>query len=204
MEKYDLHLIGSTHGPDQQTAIPDPYAPENLRLDQSFAEIAGVKKLLTTIPVRKPGRQTFFRTHPDAEYRAQFPIVDFKDDQEEYIVSRTMVPELADELVVKTLVTAITKQGTLFLLPLRMPGPDGRDMGWWRSLREHADHAKTSWIRVVANRDLGAYDCLQATGQLPEPEWPEMPFWDLIKIAFRDHLIDTPDHPAVKRLRGLV
>ena len=58
------------------------------------AEIAGVKKLLTAVPVRKPNRQTFFRTHPDPDYRDQFPIVDFKDDQEEYIVSRTMVPEM--------------------------------------------------------------------------------------------------------------
>ena len=32
----------------------DPFDPENLRLDQSFAETAGVKKLLTTVPVRKP------------------------------------------------------------------------------------------------------------------------------------------------------
>jgi hypothetical protein len=35
-----------------------------------------------------------------------------------------------------------------------------------------------------------------------DPEWPELGFWDLIKIAFRDHLIDRIDHPVVKRLRG--
>jgi hypothetical protein len=36
-----------------------------LRLDQSYADSSGVKKLLTTVPVRKPNRQDFVRVHPD-------------------------------------------------------------------------------------------------------------------------------------------
>ncbi len=39
---------------------PDPFDPASLRLDQSFTEGAGVKKLLTTVPVRKP-KSTGFR-----------------------------------------------------------------------------------------------------------------------------------------------
>jgi hypothetical protein len=35
-----------------------------LRLDQSYADTVGVKKLLTTVPVRKPGRQDFVRVIP--------------------------------------------------------------------------------------------------------------------------------------------
>ena len=27
-------------------------------------------------------------------------------------------------------------------------------------------------------------------------------YWDLIKLAFKDHLIDRIDHPVDKRLRG--
>ena len=40
-----------------------------LRLDQSYADTVGVKKLLTTVPVRKPNRQEFVRVHPDPAYR---------------------------------------------------------------------------------------------------------------------------------------
>jgi hypothetical protein len=36
---------------------------------------------------------------------------------------------------------------------------------------------------------LGAYDVLQATGQLPEPEWPNLPFKELLRIAFKDRFI---------------
>jgi hypothetical protein len=38
----------------------------------------------------------------------------------------------------------------------------------------------------------------------PDPEWPQLGFWELIKIAFRDHLVDRIDHPVIKRLRGQV
>jgi hypothetical protein len=46
---------------------PTPSPFDNLaalRLDQSYADTVGVKKLLTTVPVRKPNRQDFVRVHP--------------------------------------------------------------------------------------------------------------------------------------------
>ena len=58
------------------------------------------------------------------------------------------------------------------------------------------------WIRLAANRTLGAYETYVATGDLPEPEWPEKSFQDLLRVAFRDRYVDTLDHPVVKRLRG--
>jgi hypothetical protein len=203
MSKLTLQAVEPTATSD--AAPLDPFAPENLRLDQSFLETGGGKKLLTTIPVRKPNKQTFFRVRPGQEWREMFPIIDLKDDREEYIVVRELVPELQTEIVYKQLCLAITRQGTLFFLPLRYPGPDGRDMEWWRSLRDHARRAETVWIRVIPNQELGAYECLKGSETLGEPEWPsetEFKFWDLIKIAFREYLVTSLDHPLVKRLRG--
>jgi hypothetical protein len=197
-----LQAVNTLETNPDTTAL-DPFAPENLRLDQSFTETVAVKKLLTTIPVRKPGKQTFFRVHPDPAYQDVFPIIDLKDDREEYIVVRDLVPQLSTEIVFKQLSLAITRQGTPFFLPLRLPGPDGKDMEWWRSLREHAERARRNWIRVIANQDLGAYEAMQAADCLSEPEWPELGFWELIKIAFKDYLIRDMNHPVVKRLRGL-
>jgi hypothetical protein len=37
---------------------------------------------------------------------------------------------------------------------------------------------------------------------MEEPVWPEEPFNELLRIAFRDRIISSPDHPVVKRLRG--
>jgi hypothetical protein len=49
---------------------------------------------------------------------------------------------------------------------------------------------------------LGAYDVFEATGQLGEPEWPTVPFRELLRVAFKDRLIDRADHPVLRRLRG--
>ena len=188
---------------EQQASTPDPFNPTNLRLSQSFVETAGVKKLLTTIPVRKPSAQEFVRVHPSPDYRENFPIIELKDERE-YIVTASLVPELIGEFVIKTLYLAINRQGTLSFWPVRLPGPDGKDMNWWKSAREAAVLAMKDWVRVKANMNLGAYDIFQPDGVIPDPEWPQRGFWELIKIAFRDHLIDRIDHPVIKRLRGQV
>jgi hypothetical protein len=196
-----MEVITSTE-PTTETSPPDPFAPENLRLSQAFTETVGVKKLLTTIPVRKPSPQEFVRVCADPAYRENFPILELKDEREEYIVTAALVPELVGEYVTKTLFLAINRQGTLFFWPVRLPSPDGKDNNWWRSGREAAALAMKFWVRVKANMNLGAYDIYKAESIMAEPEWPEAGYWDLIKLAFRDYLIPTLDHPVIQRLRG--
>jgi hypothetical protein len=203
MTKTDPNTMPDMQPPtEQQASTPDPFDPTNLRLSQSFVETAGVKKLLTTVPVRKPSPQDFVRVHPDSAYRENFPIIELKDEREEYIVVADLVPALVGEFVTKTLFTAINRQGTVFFWPVRLPSPDGKNLDWWRSGREAAELAMKSWIRVRANMNLGAYDIFQAESVIADPEWPQLGFWELIKIAFRDHLVDRIDHPVIKRLRG--
>src|SRR5262245_13101560 len=87
MDKPSLQAVpelnGQTQGAAVTTTQPDPFDPANLRLSQSFTETVGVKMLLTTVPVRKPGSQDFVRVHPAAEYRENFPIIELKDEREE-------------------------------------------------------------------------------------------------------------------------
>ena len=122
----------------EATQAPDPFDLGNLRLSQSFAETAGVKKLLRTVPVHRPNPQDFVRVHPSPDYRMSAPVIELKDDREEYIVAKDLVPELVGEFVSKTLFTAINRQGVTFLWPVRLPDPDGKDFEWWRSMREAA------------------------------------------------------------------
>src|SRR5262245_34287573 len=81
-----------------QVSVPDPFDPANLRLSQSFVESVGVKKLVTTVPLRKPSRQDYFRVHADPAFRDNFPIIELKDEREEYIVTRELVPALIGEI----------------------------------------------------------------------------------------------------------
>jgi hypothetical protein len=182
---------------------PDPFDPESLRLDQNFVEGAAVKKLLTTVPVRKPGQQDFIRVHPDPAWRlTPTAILELKEDREIYLVRSTMIEELSGEIAPATLFTTITRQGTLFLWPVRLPTADGRRNEWYRSAHEGAELAMNKWIRVRANMNLGAYEFFTALNGLADPAWPEISFNEILRIAFRDRIIDRPDHPVVKRLRG--
>jgi hypothetical protein len=60
----------------------------------------------------------------------------------------------------------------------------------------------TQWLRVKANLDLGGYEATVALAKLPEPNWPEQPMNELLRLAFRDRIIDREDHPIILKLRG--
>lgn len=185
--------------------IPNPFDPAALRLDQSFADTVGVKRHLMTVPVRKPNRQGFIRVHPDPGYRlTPAAIIEVKEDREVYLVTPNMAQDLPGEFAAATLFTAINRQGVLHLWPVKLPGPDGKYNEWHRSAAEAAELAMKRWIRLTANMSLGAYEVFEATGDLPEPEWPDLPFTEILKIAFRDRIVDRADHPLIQRLRGQV
>lgn len=183
----------------------NPFDPSALRLDQSFADTVGVEKLLTTVPVRKPNRQDFVRVHPDPSYRlSPAGVIEVKEDREVYLVTPGMARALTQEISPVTLFTAINRQGTLFLWPVKLPRPDGRQLEWHRSAIEAAERAMKQWLRIAANMSLGAYEMTAAIGDLPQPIWPNYPFQEILEIAFRDHVVDRPNHPLVQRLRGIV
>jgi hypothetical protein len=190
---------------DEKRSTPDlinPFDPEALRLGQSFTETAGVKKLVTTVPVRKPQPQDFVRTHLDSAYRLTAAIIELKDERENYLLTPTIARELPGEFSPVTLVTAINRQGVVFLWPVRLPAPDGRQLEWFRSAAEAAEVAQRRWIRIRANMSLGAYEISEAEGSIPDPEWPTISFQELLSVAFRDRLVDRIDHPLIARLRG--
>jgi hypothetical protein len=182
--------------------VPDPYDPESLRLDQSFVETSGVKKLLTTVPVRKPNNQDFVRVHPDEAYRLTAAIIELKDDREVYLVLPHVAHQLPGECSPVVLYTAINRQGTTFLWPVKLPRPDGKVNEWHRSAAEAAARAMKCWLRVKADMALGAYAMFEASSTIPEPIWPTATLKELLKIGFRDRLVDSLDHPVIKRLRG--
>jgi hypothetical protein len=195
-----------THGKPPATAAPDPFDPAALRLTQDFAASFGVKKALLTVPVRKPDKSWFVRVHPADDYTLQTAVVELKEDRETYLVAPDLWPGLAGDSTFspRALFTAINRQGVLFIWPVRLPGTDGKVDSWSQSALEAAKMARQSWVRVAANMALGAYEVHQATGDLEQPDWPETPFRELLKIAFKDRMITALDYPVLRRLRGEV
>jgi len=191
-------------GAQDEAAAPDPFDPERLKLSQDFASSVGVKKELITVPVRKPSKEWFVQVHPDKAYRIQTAVIELKEDRETYIVDPSLWETLSTESTFspRLFVTAMNRQGVLFLWPIRLPGPDGKIDDWSRSSLDASGMAAGRWVRIAANMSLGAYEVFTAPGEIPDPHWPEKSFRDLLSIAFRDKRIDSYDHPVLRKLRG--
>jgi hypothetical protein len=182
-------------------ASDDPYDLEQLRIDPSTMEGGSVKKLLTTVPVRKPNKQEFIRVHPGPQYRETQAFIELKEERETYAVDLRMVPQLTEECFFATLFTTMNRAGVLFLWPVKVPAADGKILEWHSSAAMAAQHAMQTWVRVKANTSLGAYEMFEATSdKIPEPAWPELPFAGIYRLAFKDKIIRSLDHPVVRRL----
>jgi hypothetical protein len=176
------------------SVAPDPFDLKGLRLNQNFVESAGVKKLLTTVPVGRMNPQEFVRIHPGENYREAFALIELKEDREFYVLRREIAEELPGEFFLATLFTCINRQGVVRLVPVKLPSPDGRVNEWHRSLLEGIKAAMQSWLRIKANMSLGAYETILATGTIPDPTWPKESFEELLRVAFRDRVVDRTDH----------
>jgi hypothetical protein len=191
-----------TNEQDKQVEL-NPFAPENLRIDLSIAEGVGVKKVVLTIPVRRPNPQDFIRVHKEADFRLAVAIIDLKDDRETFLVLPSIARDIPGEYTTVMMYTCINRAGVVFLWPVRLPGTDGRQLEWHRSAAEAAKMAVDSWVRIKANMSLGAYDVFTASSTIPDPTWPsDLTFEQMLRIAFKGRLVDSLNHPVLKRLRG--
>lgn len=188
---------------DETNQSPDPFDPKSLAIKGNPADAIGVKRALTVVPVRKPNRQEFFRTHPNEEYAVQIAILELKMENETYAISPEVALAIPGETKVVRLTTAINRQGNVFLWPVLLPSNEGREMAWHSSAREAAERAQSVWVRMVANMGGGYYDIWEADGSVGEPQWPEHSFTQLLKVAFGNgRLIDREDHPVLQQLLG--
>ncbi len=74
------------------------------------------------------------------------------------------------------------------------------------SRMECYEAAKTQWVQMQSNQDAGFYTWSLAENKLPAPEWPKKPatLIEAIELAFKGFIIDSADHPEIKKLRGII
>jgi hypothetical protein len=181
---------------------------ENYRLDETETQGLGVgREILTSVPVRRPGRKEFFRCHPDS--RTTLALALFVDDGEDgdgetYLVSKDMRETFGEDVTPTLLQLSMLRNGTIILMPLKIPTVDsGRGRRWRESLMLAADIAKTQWIKITSDRGISGYRVFPALGQISEPKWPgDKTFEEYLEIAFRDRIIKSMDHPVVRKYRG--
>ena len=153
----NINLNGALNGAEPASStIPAGSLDFNaLRLSQDYTQAAGVEKLLTTVPVRKPNKTEFVRVHPQMGFETM--LLDLKEDRESYLVAPSLLPGVSGLAVPVSLKLAINRASVLFLWPLRLPGEDGRSNVWHESAWEAAGLAVNRWVSMRANMALGAY-----------------------------------------------
>ena len=183
----------------QLTDEPEEFDLDAIRLSQNFGESSGIKKLLTTVPVRKPNRTQFFRTHPD--HRLDVMLLKYGETDDPYIVMPQLRAEVEHLAKPYRLVLTVDRGGTVFIWPLAIPDEE-RPLDWHSSAMEADAVVIESWVRIQSNQALGAYEIFEAQGQLSEPTWPEETWRELVKVAFQRKIIDAVDHVVLRKLRG--
>jgi hypothetical protein len=186
--------------------VPDPFDPASLRLGANFSEGLGVKKVISTVPVRKPSKSEWFQVRPGDEWRLQTAVLEVENgvDRATYLVSPELWTDLHGEVAPALVLTCLNRVGDLFLWRVKLPAQDGRTNTWTESALRIAQAAERNWCRMVSDTGNGHYAHYEPTAELPPPEWPDMEFKEILRIAFSDRFIDTADHAVLRQLRGAV
>ena len=197
-------VFGDADTSGKQPVTPDPFDPASLRLGADFSEGLGVRKVISTIPCRKPSKSEWFMVRAGEEWRLQTAVLEVENgvDRATYLVSKNLWADLHGEIVPALVLTCTNRAGDLFLWRVKLPGPDGRSNTWTESALRIAQAAETSWCRMVSDSANGHYTHYEPAAELPEPKWPDLVFNEILRIAFRDRYIENPDHAVLRQLRG--
>jgi hypothetical protein len=190
--------------PQNPTEALDPFDPRTYRMKSPLVAAAGVKKHITELQVCKPNKAWWVRIHPDPEYQLATWVVELKDEGESYLVLPHLWSSLFGEATFQYLVLhlAINRQNKIFIWPVRRPADESEQPNrWMRTPLEASAKARKQWTRIAWNMETRQHEVFTSE-MVEEPDWPDLPFRDLIEIAFKDHVIDSLDHPVLRRLRG--
>jgi len=173
------------------------------RISINNTDLPIAEKVLVNVLVGKPGRQKYVRVNPDNDNKLDCAILKLEDEERKYLVSPHIVQVIIQDVKSVILSLAIDRQGNVFLWEVPPIPVEGRENTWNQSQRQIAEMAENKWVRLKSNMSSGSYDAQVAEGEIPEPIWPTLSFDEILNIAFPPtHIIDSLDHPALRKLRG--
>jgi hypothetical protein len=191
----DSRFGPETAEPDEAPRRRSVFDDLEAHKDEDDEESEATERPLISIPVRRPSKKDFIRTHPTYQFTASI----YEDDVsgEVYYVDPNMRKALRDVqagMRKVVLVPYVNRRGTVFFWPITTT-----DKGDWHSTAMKIVHmARERWLRVGSDQAASAYVAYVAKQSYGEPEWPEKSLSELLEIAFGSRYIDSPDHSTVK------
>ena len=177
----------------------------DLLISQDYSSSTVAVEVITQVQIRRPYKTEFVRVRREDEFSVG-PIAIYEDQQYRctYLIDKALLTIFDGYFNPAILVTTISRQGALFLWPLKLPKINGRDNAWFQTAREAAEMAKESWIKVMPDFSLKKYKITNAINNLDEPKWPVLSFEAILKKVLANSLIDNEDHPVIQRLQGRI
>jgi hypothetical protein len=180
---------------------------EYRRLRRDLPGVSGASAVgIVAIGVAKlPGRNEFFRTHPD--FRPIIPIIDHEVGMERQFFASTdeMVEALAAIGITvspHTLYLTVTSRSAVKIIPVRCADADGEQNEYNRTRELGLIDGMTEWVRLYTDQENKCYRVYPAPkDRFADPIWPALKHAKIFRLAFRDkgRLIDSPQHPLFKR-----
>lgn len=188
----------------QDIDTPNPFDPKRLAVSHTGGETFAVKRVHNVIAVRKPNPKEWVRAHQSEEFQVPVAVIEDNDNGVTYIVTPEIATEFSSDVKLVGLCLAVNRQGSPFFWKYPLPDSEGRENLWNISHREAIAAARNDWVKMVSNRNLGAYECHIAAGVNSDPQWPDLNLQQLLEIAFRGRLISSNDHILLRQIRGEV
>jgi hypothetical protein len=154
---------------------------------------------------RKPSPTSYFRVHPDPGMSLEASIFKYEEKTERANLfvypSMRGHPLLRDRLrlvLLSVICSWPSREISIWPAPLDSSTHTNR----WHVTANAAWHlAKTNWVQMAAAGDH--YGVHVAEGELPEAEWGDRSLQELLKAAFKAHIINDDDCPFMRKLRGI-
>ena len=194
--------------PPQEPPLIEGIDLDSISLDDDYADgMEGDDGQVAAIPVRKPSRDWFIRTHPTAWKNVRLLELKEGADRGFYIIHRalwTLCQQADIPLRPVRLTLATSRESGAFLWPLKLQekGFENRKDDWSASALRICKIAETVWVKVYTKEGGNCYSHKSAEGIDAQPVWPVQTFEQLLGLAFEGKVISDKDDPLLRRIMG--
>jgi hypothetical protein len=195
------------------TPIAKPPAFSTSKFKSTTAPtIANVETLLTALPHYTISQaKDFVRLHPDEKTYwtdelcfVNVPIKGATKDSLHLIVEPLAMQYLPSARIQRFRLALATRPYDVFFL-CHVPSRN-IDNSWNETNLLACEQAKTRWTEATSRREEGVdkykIGASRDIDAFPPPKWPTQTLDELINVTFAGRMIETPDHPGLRRLIG--
>jgi len=189
-----------------QAPAPPTSVAQDFDLD-SFRATPGpvavpVESGVDAVRVEKPRKGDFVYVHPDWRDYLWIILGDFRRKRDAHLVAPNVAAGHLQVCRKVLIVPYCDIDGNYFLWPIPQEDSVGRINEYNKSAMRQVVRAAGKWCQFEANLGNQTYNLYEALEQREAPKWPPegLPF--LIRKAFEDRIMTTPDHPIFQQTQG--